>query len=137
MLCMTTSWPGRYYRSVLSDRDGLDCAGYHGKMVMGLRHILVLVLAIAAGGTAIYGLHRLCLWMEKRGWLYYRTRKPGGGARSFIALQEFLEPPTRHVFHIEEHPRWHFEVDVPGGDEPPQQAEDADSGGDGTQPSSS
>jgi hypothetical protein len=102
---------------------------------MELRYILTGVLTIAAGVTAIYGLHRLGLWMERRGWLYYRARRSGGGARSFIALQEFLEPPTRHVFHIEEHPRWRFEVDVPGGDEPPQRAEDADSGG-GQEPDS-
>src|SRR4051794_11778919 len=103
-------------------------------MVMGLRHMLIGVLAISAGVTAIYALHRLGLWMEGRGWLYYRDRRPGGGARSFVALHEILEPPARHVFHIEDHPRRYFEEGVPGRDEPPGVAEDAESGGDPEQP---
>jgi hypothetical protein len=97
---------------------------------MHLRHILTGVLVVSAGIAAIHGLHRLRPWLEARGWLYYRDRRPGGGARSFVALQELLEPPTRHVFHIEDHQRWHFEEEVPGQGEPPEAVEDVDSGGD-------
>ena len=78
----------------------------------------------------MYGWHRLGLWLERRGWLYYRDRKRGRGARSFVALQEFLEPPTRHVFHVEDYRRWHFEEEVPGEGDPPKEAEDAVPGGD-------
>jgi hypothetical protein len=35
----------------------------------------VLVVAVIPG---LYGLHRLCLWLEMRGWLYYRNKKPEG-----------------------------------------------------------
>jgi hypothetical protein len=97
---------------------------------MDLRHVLIGVLAISAGVTAIYGLHRLGLWLEGRGWLYYRDRRPRGGARSFVALQEILEPPTRHVFHIEDHQRRYFEAEVPGEGDGPERAEDPASGGD-------
>jgi hypothetical protein len=101
---------------------------------MGLRHILIGVLAISAGATAMYALHRLGLWMEGRGWLYYRARKSGGGARSFVALQEFVEPPARHVFHIADHQRRYFEEGVPGRGEPPGVAEDAESSRDQEHP---
>jgi hypothetical protein len=99
-----------------------------------LRQIVVWVLVISTVVAAPYGLHRLGLWMEGRGWLYYRDRKPGGGARSFVALQEILEPPARHVFHIEDHQRRYYGEGVPGRDEPPGEAEDAESGGEREQP---
>jgi hypothetical protein len=52
---------------------------------------------------ALYRLHRLCLWLEKRGWLYYWHKKPaGGGGSGFVALQEFLEPPTQHIHQVKE-----------------------------------
>jgi hypothetical protein len=85
-------------------------------------------LAIPGGLAALYGLHRLGLWMERRGWIYYRHRSPrgGGSGGGFVALQEILEPPARHVFHITEQRRSIFEERVPGDGDPPPEGEGAD-----------
>jgi hypothetical protein len=59
-------------------------------------------LALAAGLAALYGLHRLALWLEERGHLYYLHKKPsgGGGAGAFVALQRAIEPQSRHVEQV-------------------------------------
>jgi hypothetical protein len=57
-------------------------------------------LGLVAGG---YGLHRLALWAEGRGWIYYRTRRmpPGASGMAFMGVASILEPSLEHV--IEEH----------------------------------
>lgn len=57
-----------------------------------------------AGVAALYGSHRLCLWLEERGQLYYLKKKPGS-APSFTALQEIVEPSARHVHHVRDEKR--------------------------------
>jgi hypothetical protein len=56
-------------------------------------------LALAVGSVAaLFGLDRLGLWLEDRGWLYYRRRKPTRSPMSgFLAMQQFIEPGIRHV----------------------------------------
>lgn len=52
-------------------------------------------------GLALYLLHRLGLWMEQRGWIYYKHKSPGSGAGN--ALQElnaFMRPSVRHAQEI-------------------------------------
>jgi hypothetical protein len=57
-----------------------------------------ILVAVTAGG---YAVHRLCLWLEGRGWLYYIHRKPSGSpASAFVALQKVLEPPSQHVQQV-------------------------------------
>ena len=56
------------------------------------------LLAIVAG---IYALHRLMLYLERRGLLHYWHSKPSGGA-GYNPLQEFIEPQARHVVQVEE-----------------------------------
>jgi hypothetical protein len=53
-------------------------------------------------GVAIYGLHRLALWMEARGWLYYRKTRGRSGSlgAAFLEMQALLEPSKRHVLEI-------------------------------------
>jgi hypothetical protein len=57
---------------------------------------------LAAGGLgAVYGLHRLALMMETRGWIYYLNKKPRGGmVGSFVALQKAIEPRAQHVLQV-------------------------------------
>jgi hypothetical protein len=63
----------------------------------------VLAVAVIPG---LYGLHRLCLWLEARGWLYYLNKKPAGGAaKCMIGLQEAIEPPVKHVLHVRDERR--------------------------------
>ncbi len=76
-------------------------------------------LAIVAGGLAtLYGVHRLALWLEARGHLFYLNKKPdSSAASSFVALQQFLEPDAKHVHHVREQKR-HHSRDEGGGAEP-------------------
>jgi hypothetical protein len=79
---------------------------------MELGHVLLWSLLIVGGLAALYGFHRLCLWLEKRGWLYYKHKKPTSSpASSFVALQQFLEPPTQHVHQVKEEKRHQAEED--------------------------
>jgi hypothetical protein len=63
-------------------------------------------LVILSGLAALYGLHRLGLWLEKRGWLFYKHKKPSSSAVScFVALQQVLERPIQHVLHVKDEKR--------------------------------
>ncbi len=65
---------------------------------MGLWQAMVWSLAIVGGLAAIYGLHRLALWLENRGYLYYIHKKPkGSSAGCFVAIQRAIEPQSQHV----------------------------------------
>jgi len=62
--------------------------------------ILMAVGAILIIGSALYLLDRLLLWMECRGWVYWRKTKrstgPGVG-NALLEIQTLLEPSARHV----------------------------------------
>jgi hypothetical protein len=63
--------------------------------------ITVLVLVVG-----LWGLHRLCLWLEDRGWLYYLRKKPSSSAgSSFVVLQQFIEPGVQHLIQVEQERR--------------------------------
>ena len=56
---------------------------------------------ITGGVLALYGLHRLGLWMEDRGYIYYWHKKPSGSAAgSFVAFQRLIEPQAQHVIQV-------------------------------------
>jgi hypothetical protein len=61
-----------------------------------LVHLLWLLPAAAAG---LHGLHRLALWAESRGWIYYLRKHGGEGAMAGILqdLQTHLQPRIEHV----------------------------------------
>ena len=77
--------------------------------------------AIVVGAAAlIYAIHRLCLWLEKRGWLYYKHKQPGSSPLTCMTgLQEVLEPQTRHVIHVKDEKRVLVDEATPGADDPP------------------
>ena len=56
---------------------------------------VVLVLVLVCG--ALYLLHRLALWAEDRGWIYYQRRKPSRTAlgNAFLEVQAIVEPGKR------------------------------------------
>ena len=58
-----------------------------------------ILLFLAAAGLALYGLHRLALWMEKRGWLYYVNSNPSTSALSqaFLEVQSIVDPGKKIV----------------------------------------
>jgi hypothetical protein len=46
-------------------------------------------------------LDRLGLWLEERGWLYYRNRKPTSSPMSaWVGMQQFIEPGVKHVVQV-------------------------------------
>lgn len=56
---------------------------------------------VTLGAVAVlFLLDRLALGMERRGWIYWRKRKPTGGGGMAGVLSEFqqlVEPQVRHV----------------------------------------
>jgi hypothetical protein len=62
---------------------------------MVVKWVLLAVLVVAVG----YGLHRLSIWAEDRGWIYYRKGhgRSWGAGRAAQELQSLLQPSSRHV----------------------------------------
>jgi O-acetyl-ADP-ribose deacetylase (regulator of RNase III) len=56
-------------------------------------------LYVALIGLVLYGLHRLALWMEKRGWLYYVNSKRSTSTLStaFLEVQSIVDPAKKLV----------------------------------------
>jgi hypothetical protein len=65
---------------------------------------MTMFIWIAGSGIALYAVHRLGLWMEERGWIYYQKRHATGGALGSAALnlQAILEPGARHVLEMKQ-----------------------------------
>jgi hypothetical protein len=62
------------------------------------------IAAIVAGLVGLYLLHRLALYLEARGYLYYRHRKPTpGGVPPFLPLQSIVEPQVEHLLEAQNH----------------------------------
>ena len=60
------------------------------------------ILCAVAAPPILYGLHRYCLYLEDRGCLYYRHKKPQGGGSIFDPLQEIIQPQIRNVLEIKD-----------------------------------
>jgi hypothetical protein len=63
---------------------------------------LKIILAAAGVGLALFVLDRLALAMERRGWIYYRKKKPSSTSlgNAFLNLQSLIEPGTRQVVEV-------------------------------------
>jgi len=57
---------------------------------------VVVLAVIATLGAAAYGIHRLALYAERRGWIYYRT-KGSGGTPWLGSLEGIYQPSMQHV----------------------------------------
>jgi hypothetical protein len=67
---------------------------------------LAIALAPVGLGILLWGLDRLGLWLEARGWLYYRNRQPTSSPMSALfALQKAIEPQVEHVIVAKEQKR--------------------------------
>jgi len=57
------------------------------------------VIAPIAIALGLYCLHRLALWAESRGWIYYRTKRmpPGAAGMAMMHISEVFEPEFEHV----------------------------------------
>ncbi len=63
--------------------------------------IIIIAAVLVAIAASIYALHRLGLYLERRGVLDYSGSKGGGGA-AYNPLQELVQPQARHVVEVEE-----------------------------------
>jgi hypothetical protein len=63
---------------------------------------MVLTMWIVAIVLGLFALHRLALWMESRGWIYYvKTRASGGAlASAILELQQIAQPGTRYILEM-------------------------------------
>jgi GrpB-like predicted nucleotidyltransferase (UPF0157 family) len=57
---------------------------------------------IAGAIAALYALHRLALWLERRGWLYYVNSRDHFSARgSLLAAVAVVDPSIRHLIEAQ------------------------------------
>ena len=69
-------------------------------------HLLLGGLALTGVAAAVYLLDRLGLWLEDRGWLYYRRKRPSSSPLSmWVAMQQFMEPGFQHVREVGQEPK--------------------------------
>src|SRR6516162_8578545 len=67
-------------------------------------HWLVWPALVIGAVVVVFGLDRLGLWLEDRGWLYYRRKKPTSSPMSaLIALHQFIAPRIKHVCEVSHH----------------------------------
>ncbi len=59
--------------------------------------MLEIVLWILVGVAALIGLDQLFLWMEAKGWLYYRKMKRKGSAGAVLMGGNVFDPGVRHL----------------------------------------
>lgn len=74
--------------------------------------LLAVVLAVVGG---LYGLHRLALWLESKGHLYYKHRQPSGSAlgQAALEIQSILEPSKETMVEVMREER---RIESPSGD---------------------
>lgn len=102
-----------------------------GREMTMIDTVLLVVGAILVIGFALYLLDRMLLWMEHRGWIYWRKTKratgPGVG-NALLEIQTLMEPSARHVLEYrhevkDESPE---PADPPSEDPPSGPLEDTD-----------
>lgn len=60
-----------------------------------MKPVVIIILVI----LGLAGLHRLALWMETKGWLYYKREKPSSNrlGNAFLEIQSILEPGKKII----------------------------------------
>jgi hypothetical protein len=78
----------------------------------------LLIIGLSLG--ALYGLHRLGLWMEERGYIYYLHKKPKGSSAigSLVAFQRAIEPRAEYVIQADQVNQEICEVGASGQGDP-------------------
>jgi hypothetical protein len=68
---------------------------------------MLLTIWIVAIALGLFGLHRLALWMESRGWVYYMETRASGGAlaSAILELQQIAQPGTRYILEMKRESR--------------------------------
>ncbi|RFT16613.1 MAG: hypothetical protein OP8BY_1226 [Candidatus Saccharicenans subterraneus] len=83
--------------------------------------MLKVIIWMGCGIAVLLLLDRLFLYMEGRGWIYYRKKKPSSSALSNACLevQQLLEPSKKYVVQIKKDERRDQQEagDLPPGEE--------------------
>jgi len=74
------------------------------------------LLWVALAASVLFGLHRLALWAEGRGWIYYREHRAPAGAAGLAMLEvtSLLDPAVEHVVEEARDARARVEQDESG-----------------------
>ncbi len=77
-------------------------------------------LTLAGVLLGLYALHRLALWAEQRGWIFYMKKKPSTTAlgSAFLEIQQLAQPEKRHLLEIKKDQK--AEEDEAGGSGDPE-----------------
>jgi hypothetical protein len=65
----------------------------------------MVVMIVTISLLLLYLVHKVCLWLEQKGLLYYWHKKPEGGilGNALQELQCFLNPSSCHVVEVKHH----------------------------------
>jgi hypothetical protein len=63
---------------------------------------LIWILVALAAIAVLFALDRLLLAAERRGWIYYRKKKPNPASvgSALMQVQALFEPPKQHVVDV-------------------------------------
>ena len=67
--------------------------------ILGAMSPWLWLVVIAA---VLFGLHRLAVYAEGRGWIYYRTPPKGAARRGLMNLDVLVRPEVEHVIEAEQ-----------------------------------
>jgi hypothetical protein len=79
------------------------------------------LLWVGLAALGLYSLHRLALWAEARGWIYYRTRRmpPGAAGLAMMEVTSIIHPAVEHVVEELRSEQAQAELDERGEGAPP------------------
>lgn len=66
--------------------------------------VSVLIVVVSVLAVLAFVAHRLALWAESRGWMYYKNRPPFRGS-TLGYLEEIYNPAMHHVMEERDHER--------------------------------
>jgi hypothetical protein len=66
--------------------------------------VLAVCGVVLALGIVVWGLHRFCVRLEERGWMYYRTKPQGGGGLrgAMMELDALVRPNVVHMMETQD-----------------------------------
>lgn len=69
---------------------------------MGAHDVVLMAVVAAAVVAAVLVLDRVLLWMERRGWIFYRHRRaaPGTLGSALVELESLMQPARQHVVDV-------------------------------------
>ena len=80
--------------------------------------MLYWILGLIGTAVLLYSLHRLGLWMDRKGWLYYRTSSSSGSGSAALgsalqSVQSIYEPQVRYELESRQEQIEQDEEDLP------------------------